>query len=119
MRCPTPRRSTANCITERQFRSVCTTTLPTLRWTKSSPGARLQRGEQALQRVEAGRIDVDDLVHLEHDDVGERLRRIEQGLELAHGAEEDRAEELPRPEAPAAGKRAARGRQRERFDARE
>mgnify|MGYP003694316245 CR=1 FL=1 len=30
----------AYCSTERQLRSVCTTTLATLRWTKSSPGAR-------------------------------------------------------------------------------
>src|SRR5690606_30186963 len=31
--------STANWITDRQFRSVCTTTLAMLRWTKTSPGA--------------------------------------------------------------------------------
>src|SRR5438874_13245221 len=34
------RTSTANWITERQFKSVCTTRLPMLRWTKSSPGIR-------------------------------------------------------------------------------
>ena len=32
--------STANCSTDRQFRSVWTTTLATLRWTNSSPGSR-------------------------------------------------------------------------------
>src|SRR5690242_3456699 len=40
MMCLTPIRSTANWITDRQLRSVCTTTLPMLRWTKTSPGAR-------------------------------------------------------------------------------
>src|SRR6476619_7310343 len=32
--------SIANCITDRQFKSVCTTRLATLRWTNSSPGSR-------------------------------------------------------------------------------
>src|SRR5687768_3293682 len=40
MTCLTLRTSTANCSTDRQFRSVCTTTLATLRWTNSSPGSR-------------------------------------------------------------------------------
>ncbi len=38
MMCSTLSTSTANCITDRQLRSLCTTTLATLRWTKSSPG---------------------------------------------------------------------------------
>src|SRR5262245_44394975 len=37
---PTRRMSTANWIAERQFRSVWTTTLATLRWTNISPGSR-------------------------------------------------------------------------------
>src|SRR5690606_34392703 len=37
--CLTFSTSTANWITDRQFRSVCTTTLAMLRWTKTSPGA--------------------------------------------------------------------------------
>src|SRR5450830_875545 len=37
--CLTPRTSTANCKTERQFKSECTTTLAMLRWTNSSPGS--------------------------------------------------------------------------------
>ena len=32
--------STANCITDKQFRSVWTTRLATLRWTNNSPGSR-------------------------------------------------------------------------------
>src|SRR3954470_5891406 len=40
MMCSTLSTSTANCITERQLRSLWTTTLATLRCTKSSPGAR-------------------------------------------------------------------------------
>src|SRR3954469_22456676 len=40
MMCSTARTSTAYCRTERQFRSVCTTTFATLRWTNSSPGSR-------------------------------------------------------------------------------
>src|SRR6478672_9364542 len=39
MMCSTCSTCTANCITERQLRSLCTTTLATLRWTKSSPGS--------------------------------------------------------------------------------
>ena len=39
MTCPTFSTSTAYCSTDRQFRSVCTTTLATLRWTNSSPGS--------------------------------------------------------------------------------
>src|SRR6476661_3534244 len=35
----TARTSTAYCSTDRQFRSVWTTTFATLRWTKSSPGS--------------------------------------------------------------------------------
>ena len=38
--CGTFSASTANCSTDRQLRSVCTTTLATLRWTNSSPGGR-------------------------------------------------------------------------------
>src|SRR5215203_6149613 len=38
MMCFTFKTSTANWITDRQFMSVCTTTLPTLRWTNTSPG---------------------------------------------------------------------------------
>src|SRR3954470_5341324 len=34
------RMSTANWMTDRQLRSVCTTTLAMLRWTNTSPGAR-------------------------------------------------------------------------------
>src|SRR5688572_6466610 len=41
MTCSTRRTSTAYCSTDRQFRSVCTTTLATLRCTNSSPGSRL------------------------------------------------------------------------------
>src|SRR5690606_9439132 len=37
--CSTLSTSTANWITDRQLRSVCTTTLAMLRWTKTSPGA--------------------------------------------------------------------------------
>src|SRR5690606_2204619 len=37
--CSTLSTSTANWITDRQLRSVCTTTLAILRWTKTSPGA--------------------------------------------------------------------------------
>src|SRR5688572_28813880 len=40
MMCSTLSTSTAYCSTERQFRSLCTTTLATLRCTKSSPGLR-------------------------------------------------------------------------------
>src|SRR5687768_9999855 len=40
MTCSTLSTSTAYCSTERQFRSLCTTTLATLRCTKSSPGFR-------------------------------------------------------------------------------
>src|SRR3982751_100846 len=40
MTCFTPSTSMAYCRTDRQLRSVCTTTLATLRWTNSSPGAR-------------------------------------------------------------------------------
>src|SRR5262245_2311845 len=40
MTCFTFRTSMANCSTDRQFRSVCTTTLATLRCTNSSPGSR-------------------------------------------------------------------------------
>src|SRR6185369_14596292 len=40
MTCSTFSTSTAYCSTDRQFRSVWTTTLATLRWTKSSPGRR-------------------------------------------------------------------------------
>src|SRR5436189_106558 len=39
MMCSTLSTSTANWITDRQLRSVCTTTLAMLRWTKSSPGS--------------------------------------------------------------------------------
>src|SRR5215471_15344232 len=39
MMCSTLSTSTANCIVLRQFRSACTTTLATLRWTNTSPGA--------------------------------------------------------------------------------
>src|SRR6476660_1504375 len=53
----TLRMSTANCITERQLRSVCTTRLAMLRWTKSSPGSRptiwlagTRLSEQPIQR---------------------------------------------------------------------
>src|SRR5262245_25794191 len=49
--------STANCMTVRQFRSVCTTRLATLRWTNSSPGRRptiwfagTRLSEQPIQR---------------------------------------------------------------------
>src|SRR4249919_466067 len=38
--CSTLSRSTANCTADRQFRSVCTTTLAMFRCTKTSPGAR-------------------------------------------------------------------------------
>src|ERR1700679_518428 len=41
MMCFTLSTSTANWITDRQFRSVWTTTFAMLRWTKSSPGSRL------------------------------------------------------------------------------
>src|SRR6185436_10761837 len=51
------RMSTANCITERQLRSVCTTRLAMLRWTNSSPGSRptiwlagTRLSEQPIQR---------------------------------------------------------------------
>src|SRR5688572_20878061 len=40
MTCSILSTSTAYCSTERQFRSLCTTTLATLRCTKSSPGLR-------------------------------------------------------------------------------
>lgn len=40
MMCSTFSTSTAYCITDKQFRSVCTTTLAMLRCTKTSPGAR-------------------------------------------------------------------------------
>jgi hypothetical protein len=57
MTCFTFSTSTANCITDRQFRSVCTTTLAMLRCTKSSPGSRLtislagtRLSEQPIQR---------------------------------------------------------------------
>src|ERR1051326_3562862 len=40
MMCCTRSASTAYWMTERQFKSVCTTTFATLRWTKSSPGKR-------------------------------------------------------------------------------
>src|SRR3954451_9126158 len=53
----TPSTSIANCSTERQLRSVCTTTLAMLRWTKSSPGASptisfagTRLSEQPIQR---------------------------------------------------------------------
>src|SRR5262249_25545370 len=49
--------STANWITDRQLRSVCTTTLPMLRWTNISPGIRptislagTRLSEQPIQR---------------------------------------------------------------------
>src|SRR5207342_499530 len=38
--CSTLSRSTANCTADRQFRSVCTTTLAMFRCTNTSPGAR-------------------------------------------------------------------------------
>src|SRR6187402_2770655 len=38
--CSTWSTSTANWITDRQLRSVCTTTLAMLRWTNTSPGER-------------------------------------------------------------------------------
>src|SRR3546814_20371095 len=38
--CSTFSTSTANWITDMQFRSVCTITLAMLRWTNTSPGAR-------------------------------------------------------------------------------
>src|SRR5687768_6829317 len=38
MMCFTRRTSTAYCMQDRQFASACSTTLATLRWTKSSPG---------------------------------------------------------------------------------
>ena len=40
MTCSTCSASTAYCSTDRQLRSVWTTTLATLRWTNSSPGSR-------------------------------------------------------------------------------
>src|SRR5688572_6574080 len=49
--------STAYCMAERQLTSACTTTLATLRWTKSSPGGRptisfagTRLSEQPIQR---------------------------------------------------------------------
>src|SRR6267154_3781420 len=49
--------STANCMTDKQFRSVCTTKLAILRWTNNSPGARptiwfagTRLSEQPIQR---------------------------------------------------------------------
>src|SRR6185436_4559553 len=39
MMCLTLRMSTANCMTDRQLRSVCTTMLAMLRWTNTSPGS--------------------------------------------------------------------------------
>src|SRR4051812_32021196 len=57
MMCSTCRTCTANCITDRQLRSLCTTTLATLRCTKSSPGrsptislAGTRLSEQPIQR---------------------------------------------------------------------
>src|SRR4051812_21003815 len=57
MICATFSTDTANCITERQFMSVCTTRLETFRWTKSSPGnsptislAGTRLSEQPIQR---------------------------------------------------------------------
>src|SRR4051812_38568862 len=57
MMCRTLRMSTANWITDRQLRSVCTTTLAMLRWTNTSPGARpviwfagTRESEQPIQR---------------------------------------------------------------------
>src|SRR5688572_5030671 len=54
---PTPSTSTAYCTTDRQLRSVWTTTLATLRCTNSSPGARptisfagTRLSEQPIQR---------------------------------------------------------------------
>src|SRR6188768_2018414 len=53
----TLRTSTANCATERQLRSVWTTTFARLRWTKISPGSRptiwfagTRLSEQPIQR---------------------------------------------------------------------
>src|ERR1700761_927115 len=40
--CLTRSTSTAYCITERQLRSLCTTTFATLRWTNISPGSMPQ-----------------------------------------------------------------------------
>src|ERR1700719_3850354 len=57
MMCRTFRISTANCITDKQFRSVCTTRLAMLRWTNNSPGASptiwfagTRLSEQPIQR---------------------------------------------------------------------
>src|SRR5688500_8832228 len=57
MMCFTSRRSTANSMTDRQLRSVCTTRFATLRWTNSSPGrsptisfAGTRLSEQPIQR---------------------------------------------------------------------
>src|SRR4051812_1784393 len=57
MMCRTFRMSTANCMTDKQFRSVCTTRLATFRWTNNSPGARptiwfagTRLSEQPIQR---------------------------------------------------------------------
>src|SRR3982751_4727809 len=57
MTCFTPSTSMAYCRTDRQLRSVWTTTLETFRWTKSSPGNRptislagTRLSEQPIQR---------------------------------------------------------------------
>src|SRR5690606_17880225 len=57
MICFTLSTETAYCITDRQFMSVCTTRLDTLRWTNSSPGKRptislagTRLSEQPIQR---------------------------------------------------------------------
>src|SRR3546814_4733609 len=57
MMCSTWSTSTANCITDRQLRSACTTTLAMLRWTNTSPGcmpviwlAGTRESEQPIHR---------------------------------------------------------------------
>src|SRR5829696_759107 len=52
MMCLTFKTSTAYCMTERQLRSVWTTTLATLRWTNISPGERLTNCVEGTRETE-------------------------------------------------------------------